>query len=87
MSPTVLLSNVYKHLVIMAELHPGSALFHGEIVEVGAFLERSSGKELTWKFSKLTIYAKYDLCHECFPGDFNKIFKTVMSKSNCIFMQ
>ena len=87
MSPTVLLSNVYKHLVITAELHPGSALFHEEIVEVEAFLGRSSGKELTWKFSQLTVYAKYDLCHGCFPGDFNKIFKTVMSKSNCIFMQ
>ena len=87
MSPTVLLTTVSKHLVITAELHPGSALFHGEIVEMEAFLGRSSGKELTWKFSKLTIYAKYDLCHGCFPGDFNKIFKTVMSKSSCIFMQ
>ena len=46
MSPTVLLSNVHKHLVITAELHPGSALFHGEIVEVEAFLAKSSGKEL-----------------------------------------
>ena len=81
------MSNVYKHLVITAELHPGSALFHGEIVEVEAFLERSSGKELTWKFSKLTIYAKYDLCHGCFPGDFNKFFKTVISKTSFIFMQ
>ena len=45
-SPTVLPSNVHKHLVITAELHPGSALFHGEIVEVEAFLGKSSGKEL-----------------------------------------
>ena len=45
-SPIVLPSNVHKHLVITAELHPGSALFHGEIVEVEAFLRKSSGKEL-----------------------------------------
>ena len=45
-SPTVLPSNVHKHLVITAELHPGSALFHGEIAEVEAFLGKSSGKEL-----------------------------------------
>ena len=46
LSPTVLPSNFHKHLVITAKLHPGSALFHGEIVEVEAFLGKSSGKEL-----------------------------------------
>ena len=45
-SSTVLPSNVHKHLVITAELHPRSALFHGEIVEVEAFFGKSSGKEL-----------------------------------------
>ena len=42
-SPTILPSNVHKHLVITAELRPGSALFHGEIIEGEAFLGRSSG--------------------------------------------
>ena len=46
MSPTVLPSNVHKHLVITAELHPGSALFPEEIVEVEPFLGKSSEKEL-----------------------------------------
>ena len=46
MSPTVLPSNVHKHLVIKAELHPGSVLFRGEIDDVEAFLGKSSGKEL-----------------------------------------
>ena len=74
-------------IVITPELHPGSALFHGEIIEGEAFLGRSSGKELALKFSKLAIYPKYDLCHGCFLRDFNKIFKTVMSKSSRIFVQ
>ena len=81
-SPTVLLSNVHKNLVITAELRPVQHWGKGE-----AFLGRSSGKELALKFSKLTIYAKYDLCHGCFLRDFNKIFETVMLKSNRIFVQ
>ena len=75
-------SNAYKNLVITPEPHPGSALFHGEIFEAEAFLGRSSGKELALKFSKLTIYAKYDLCHGCFLRDFNKTFKTIVKEQS-----
>ena len=30
---------------------------------------------------------QYKLCHWCFSWNFPKIFRTAMSKSNCIFMQ